>query len=126
MQGMLHHRIVHESEAQTFAVTKGNGLFGFGIFLPVERPHIARHVAREVEFDFTLRFPLVGEGFKTFQVRVDQHSCTGIRQPNAGLIQALTRIFGDGLVPRTMMAGSMPDGRAARNHRMARFIRRGV
>ena len=92
---MLHHRIVHKSEAQTFAVTKGNGLFGFGIFLAVERPHIPVHVAREMEFDFALRFPLVGIRHKTFQVCVEQHPPLTAFQSSPGSPIRLTRILGD-------------------------------
>ena len=57
MNGMIHHGVVDQSEAHSFAVVELDGLFSFGKFLAVEAPHIAFHIARDVKFDFPPGWP---------------------------------------------------------------------
>ena len=86
MNGMIHHGVVDQGEAHSFAVVKLDGLFCLGVFLAVEAPHIAFHIACDVKFDFSTGRAGIFTRLEAAKVTVKKNACSCILQASAGFV----------------------------------------
>ena len=83
---MLHHRVVDEREPKTLTVANTNWFRCIRILFAVERPHIALHVAGEMQLDLPFRRSLVVIRRETFQVGVDEDTPGALFESSARFV----------------------------------------
>ena len=127
VNGMLHHRVVHQHQAYPFAILEGNWGLRVRILFAVERPDVAFHVAREMEFDFAGGLAAIRGGRKAFQIPIHQHAPLAALESRAGFIESAASHHGDRGVPRAVGIRPVRHGWAAGQARSAhrRFGRSG-
>lgn len=104
VNGVLHHGVVDEDEAQPLIFHKVNRAGHFAKLFAIKRPHVAFHVAGQMQFKLTAWFAAVRpwrEGFKiavdeysTF-VGVDAYACLVVARTGLGFTSNEQTIFAD-------------------------------
>ena len=62
--GVVHHGIINESQADSFSVNQSYGFRSFRKLFSVERPHVAFHIAGQVQLDLSPGMPLIRPGLE--------------------------------------------------------------
>ena len=86
VDGVGHHGVVDQHEAHALAMLEHDGL-GVGELHAVDRPHVAFHVAGQVQFDFAGGRRVVRGLDHGAQVGVGQHAPAVVAQADAGIVQ---------------------------------------
>src|SRR4029079_5760066 len=87
VDGVRHHGVVHQHDAQTFVVREAQGL-RVRKLLSVEGPDVALHVAGQVQLDLARGAAPIEGAADRREVRVRQHAATVAAQADAGVGEA--------------------------------------
>ena len=112
MDGVLHHRVVYQHDAQPFALPELQWLRVGGLH-PVEAEDVAMHVAREMQLEGARRLPPIRIRIEAFEVRQRQHDMS----------------FGMACAKLLQLCGPQParsSGAAQRHHLMSTGMTRSV
>src|SRR5512138_792220 len=127
MNGVRHHRVVHERDAQSLTMSEAKRR-RLGELLAVERPDEALHVTGEVQADLSTWRAHIDRAADRVQIGIRQHVPPVIAEPDARIVQAradLLRHHIDGCAIPALALCSTQRRRSVR--RMIRGIRlRGV
>ena len=92
VDGMRHHRVVDQAQADSLALEELDRLFDFRELHPVERPHVALHIGGQVDHHLPLRRARVAIGLQAAELAVGQRAVRYVFQADARLVQPGQRL----------------------------------
>ena len=93
MDRVRHHGVVHQLDADPFVVGEADRIIADGgELLPIERPHIAFHIARQMDFHLAGWWTRIGARLERDQIVIGQHAMIDLIQANAGIPHPVDRI----------------------------------
>ena len=92
---MGHHRVVDERDPQPFAFMENNRVDDMRKLYAVERPHVAFHIAGQVNLQFPAGFAFVRVRLKAFQLSIGQRSVRNVFKSKSRFVETVGRRHGD-------------------------------